>query len=112
MAKTKSKKVIVVRVGQKPVVETIDGSLESMQKLVGGYIERVNVGNGMALYCNEEGLLIGLPPNGTPYKGQQFVGDYFIINEKGGKCFFEHLADGEEVCTANFRLSPGPFGWA
>lgn len=40
-----------------PFPVRIDGSLEAMQKLVGGYIEYVALPNGLALICNEEGLL-------------------------------------------------------
>jgi hypothetical protein len=45
-------------------------SLEAMQKVVGGYIEYVHLHGSLVefsgythLYCNEEGKLMGLPPN-------------------------------------------------
>jgi hypothetical protein len=44
-----------------PTVESIDASLESMQKVVGGYIELVRGPMGLDLWCNEEGLLMNLP---------------------------------------------------
>jgi len=41
--------------------------------LVGGYVERVHLGGRAFLFCNENGLLIGLPKNSCG-----FVGDFFI----------------------------------
>lgn len=55
-------KAIVKRVGEDPVVTMIDDSLESLQALVGGYIEMVSVPKGVVI-CNEEGRLMGLPLN-------------------------------------------------
>lgn len=40
---------------------TVDG-LDSLQAVVGGYIEGVQLKDGY-MYCNEEGKLIGLPVN-------------------------------------------------
>lgn len=38
-------------------------SLEELQNLVGGYIERIAMPNGQAMYINEEGKLNDLPWN-------------------------------------------------
>jgi hypothetical protein len=79
MSATASKKrkagirVVVCRTGQGPVEETIDGGLESMQKLVGGYIEMVHLGGGISAVCNEEGIMLGLPQNACG-----FLGDFFF----------------------------------
>jgi len=37
--------------------------LEEMQKFVGGYVERLPLPNGDAMYVNEEGRLLDLPVN-------------------------------------------------
>ena len=59
-------RVLVVEPGQPPAVQEIDGSLESMQRLVGGYIQAVYpFDDPVALICNEEGKLLGLPMNRT-----------------------------------------------
>jgi len=59
-----------------PVVQEIDGSLESMQKIVGGDIEAVYPfpDDAVAIVCHGEGKLLGLPMNraltdehGVPY---------------------------------------------
>lgn len=55
--------------GEQPIVASIPPTLEALQKAVGGNIETViEVGDNscsMALLCNEEGLLMGLPYNHT-----------------------------------------------
>lgn len=46
-------RVLVVEPGQPPAVQEIDGSLESMQRLVGGYIQAVYpFDDPVALICN------------------------------------------------------------
>lgn len=59
-------RVLVVEPGKPPAVREIAGSLESMQRLVGGYIQAVYpFDDPLALICNEEGKLLGLPMNRT-----------------------------------------------
>ena len=69
----------------------VDGSIErlpttvakmdllAVQKIVGGYIEHVDIQVG-DLWCNEEGLLQGLPINhtATQLSGCHVVGDVII----------------------------------
>lgn len=40
-----------------------DFSLDEAQKVVGGLIEIVNLGNGMIIVCNEEGLFMDFDVN-------------------------------------------------
>ena len=57
-------KILVVEPEKAPMVKEIDGSLESMQKIVGGYIEAIYpLDDPIALVCNEEGKINGLSPN-------------------------------------------------
>ena len=57
-------KVIVVRPNQQPTVEDIGEELEVLQSVVGGFIQEVIPWEDeVALICNEEGKLIGLPLN-------------------------------------------------
>lgn len=57
-------KVLVVRPNQNPIVEEIGEGLESMQSVVGGYIQAIYPWNdNVAVVCNEEGKLTGLPLN-------------------------------------------------
>lgn len=56
-------KAIIKKVGENPRVEEIENELKTLQSIVGGYIEVVSMGEGIALVLNEEGKLDGLPTN-------------------------------------------------
>lgn len=80
----KTIKVLVVEPIKPCRVEEIGDSLEAMQAVVGGYIEEVTPFNeAVAIVCNEEGKLRGLPynrplvdRNGLPY--DILCGTFFI----------------------------------
>lgn len=56
--------VVVVEPGKKPYVESIPASLSGMQEKVGGCIQAVYpFEEQVAIICNEEGKIIGLPLN-------------------------------------------------
>ena len=57
-------KVLAVMPGEVPEELEIDGSLESMQQIVGGLIQAIYPwADPVALVCNDEGKLLGLEPN-------------------------------------------------
>lgn len=58
-------KILVVEPLKVPYEKEIDGSLESMQAIVGGLVEAIYPfeDEELALICNEEGKLLGLPYN-------------------------------------------------
>ena len=57
-------RVLFIPCGKHPEIREIDGSLESMQQLVGGLIQAVYpFDDPVALICNDEGKLLGLPFN-------------------------------------------------
>lgn len=57
-------RVLVVEPGKRPVEQEIDGSLESMQKLVGGTIQAVYpFEEPVALICNDEAKLLNMESN-------------------------------------------------
>ena len=58
-------KILVVEPMKIPRVIDIDGSLESMQKIVGGLIQVIYPFDNpeVALVCNDEGKIMGLPFN-------------------------------------------------
>ena len=57
-------KIVRVDPGKSAVLAEIDGSLKSMQAVVRGLIEIVPMyDDDVVLVCNEEGKLLGLPPN-------------------------------------------------
>ena len=56
--------VLIVEPGKEPYVKEIDSGQESLQHEVGGYIEAIYpYEDPVALVCNEEGKLEGLPLN-------------------------------------------------
>lgn len=56
---------IVVKEPRKPAaVRVIDGTLESMQDIVGGYLDQpIYIDRHVVCICNEEGLIRDLPYN-------------------------------------------------
>ena len=54
---------LVVEPEKVPESRDISGSLEEMQAIVGGYIQAIYPLPGIALICNEEGWVRGLPGN-------------------------------------------------
>lgn len=58
-------KITVVTITPEGVVTNleIENTLEALQGLVGGYIEHVALKDGASMFVNEEGLMLGLPPN-------------------------------------------------
>ena len=85
-------KVLVVEPMKPCEVREIDGSLETMQAIVGGYIQAVYpFREEVALVCNEEAKLMGLPYNrpltndrGVPY---DIVCGTFFLAGQGGEDF-------------------------
>lgn len=58
----KNIRVLFVAVGKPPEIRDIDTDLETMQKLVGGYVEHLSIGD-FDFYCNEEAQMLNLPLN-------------------------------------------------
>ena len=72
-------KAIVKNPGQSPVEFQIE-TFEDLQKAVGGYIEAAyRDSDGVVYYCNEEGLLRGLPYNIKLPNGVDVVGPILAI---------------------------------
>ena len=77
--------VLMIRPGQAPEPLELDGTLEAMQKLVGGYIQAIYPWEDpVALICNDNGKAERLPLNRAlmnPETGEIFdiiAGDFFI----------------------------------
>lgn len=57
-------RILLVEPGKEPALKEIDGSLKSMQEMVGGTIQAIYpFEEPVALICNDEGKLLGLPLN-------------------------------------------------
>lgn len=71
----------------KPLVTHLHGeppSLETVQELVGGYVELVPLPFGNQLLVNEEGLLQSLPDNpvASQLAGKRIVGNAVLLTDK------------------------------
>lgn len=67
-------RVLLVKPGESPKATMIGNTLEDMQKAVGGYIESLMpFDDEVALICNEEGKIEGLPLNRAIYKEPEEV---------------------------------------
>lgn len=92
-------KVLVVEAGRQPMVKEMEGSLRSMQEVVGGYIQAVYPWNEeVALVCNEEGKINGLALNRPLYddRGQLadiIAGTFFICSAPMDSDTFQSLSN-------------------
>lgn len=79
--------VLKVEPGKAPESLEISNTLETMQKIVDGYIEVCDLDDGICLVCNEEGKLRGLEANRRI--GQDIIlGTFFLVgsDEEGDFC--------------------------
>ena len=86
-------RILVVEPTKDPYVKEIDGSLASMQAIVGGFIQAVEPFDdpNVLLLCNEEAKLLGLPENrflrnrnGIPY---DIIHGTFFLAQGSGESF-------------------------
>ena len=92
-------KVIIVKPFTQPYTKEIKGDLESMQAIVGGYIQAIYpFDNEVALVCNEEGKFNGSMPNRYLLnRNNGFVdcicGDFFLCYAPCDSENFESMPD-------------------
>ena len=87
-------KILVVQPEKVPEEMEISGSLESMQAVVGGLIQAVYpFEDPVALVCNEEGKLLGLPWNRALYDDKDKL--YEIV----AGTFFICGIDSDDFCS-------------
>lgn len=97
-------KVIMVEPGRNAQIVEIEKGLKSMQKAVGGYIQAIYpFDDEVALVCNEEGKMIGLPLNRNIYYSNGKVADiicgsFFICSAPEDSEEFESLSE-EQIAT-------------
>lgn len=84
-------KIIVFEIGKKPYAKEIPNELQSMQSIVGGRIETVNITKSVCIVMNEEGKINRMLPNrliiSSNFKDMIF-----------GNCFIV----GSDICKAEF----------
>ena len=92
-------KVLVAETGRQPMAMEIEGSLRSMQEIVGGYIKAIYPWmEEVALICNEEGMINGLPPNRPLLDDRGWLidviaGTFFICSAPSDSESFQSLTD-------------------
>ena len=105
-------RVLIVEPERKPRAAEIDGSLEAMQNIVGGYIQAIYpFEDSTALVCNEEAKLLGLPLNRAlrdEESGEIYdivSGTFFLCDVPMDSESFTSLDDGQvEKLTAKFSV--------
>jgi hypothetical protein len=96
-AEEKMIEVLVVRPGKTPETAMIGQSLESMQKVVDGLIESIMpFEDDVAIICNEEGKLLGMPLNRGLYDSNGnlqdiIAGTFFVALAPDDSEYFESL---------------------
>ena len=72
-------RVVIVPRSEPAYIKEIENDLQTMQGIVGGYIETTKLTQGIRIVCNEEGLLKNLPQNKhLPW----LVGTVFLISSE------------------------------
>ena len=104
-------RVLIVEPLKAPFEREIGNDLKSMQEVVGGYIQAIYPfeDEEIALVCNDEGKLIGLPFNralkdeeGSIY--DVVVGTFFLCRAPADSENFESLTDEQmEFCKKHFE---------
>ena len=112
--------VLVVEPEQPPYVKSIEDDLRSLQAEVGGRIEAIYpFDDPVAIICNEEGKLLGLPLNralrdedhhvydvvaGTFLVAGLWAEDFCSLNEKQIEKYSEHFKTPELFLRINGRM--------
>ena len=104
-------KIVVLEPGKAAAVAEIDGNLQSMQKVVGGYIQIVPAewlsdgvclaGKSLELVLNEEGKLFSLPYNHPLHGGADYIAGTFFVTKSDGENLVS-LNDDEADAVLNF----------
>lgn len=105
-------KVVMVEPGRKAQVIEIAEGLEPMQKAVGGYIQAIYpFDDEVALVCNEEGKIMGLPPNRVLYDDEGRIADiicgsFFICSAPSDSDRFHSLS--EQQLETYYKMFENP----
>lgn len=85
-ANTTSNTITIIKAEphRQPEIITINNTLEALQSLVEGHIEAVSLSPTACIIVNEEGKLIGLPPNRKFYH-DILVGTILIVGIQGSE---------------------------
>ena len=108
-------RILVIEPGQKPEVREIDGTLESMQGIVGGLIQAIYpYEQPVALVANDEGKMLGLPLNRglRDEDGELYdiiCGTFFIVGAPTDSGSFQSLTDAQIQYFMDLFATPEMF---
>lgn len=108
-------RILLVEPGKRPILKEIDGSLKSMQEIVGGTIQALYpFEEPVALICNDEGKLLGLPFNRAlrDEEGRIYdivAGTFFLCGAPEGSDRFESLTEEQASYFRKQLLCPQAF---
>lgn len=77
-------RVLIVEPGKEPYETRIENTLGTLQNIVEGYIEMIEMEKGVDLIINEEGKLMNLPFN-RYITGDMLVGTIIVAGTKNGE---------------------------
>lgn len=103
-------KILVVEPGKAPVEREITGTLDSMQEVVGGMVQGLYIAEDIAIICNEEGKLLGLPLNRAIFDQETheireiIAGTFFVCGAPIDSESFAPLTD-EQIQTYRKRFA-------
>lgn len=90
-------KVIVINPNEEPSAKTIEQDLDTLQGLVGGYVQTIPFGTQATALINEDGKAEGLPRNQLAttllhamsglFPGDYIVGTMVIVGKSDGDYF-------------------------
>lgn len=111
--KTNTIRGVLVEPMKHPRVIEIDRGLESLQELVGGYIEALTIDDEVTIICNEEGKLMGLQPNRGVFHNGELVdiicGTFFVCATPWDSEDFESLTDDQLLHYVAVYMQPEMF---
>ena len=108
--------ILMIEPGKYPKTMEINDSLESMQSLVGGYIEEYcPFDDDVAIVCNDEGKINGLPLNRAIYDSQTnelldiIAGNFFLVGTPTDSDSFQSLTQEQQMKYSKMFKYPERF---
>lgn len=96
-------KILIIEPLKAPRSADIDGRLSTLQKIVGGTIQAIYpYDDPVALICNDEGKLLGLPLNRI-IEDYDIIAGTFIVSGLGEDCFAPISPELEQKYKEKFR---------
>lgn len=106
--------VLIIKPGQRPKPQEIDGSLESMQSIVGGELQAIYPTEDVALVFNKDAFVQNFPQNrGVSDADGKFLdiihGTFFLCGAPEDSNYFKSLTEDQMQQYAETFASPEAF---